>query len=99
MTVRRKRAERRDGIGCALAPVETGFDRSRFLLRRSDEDRFQPSGAEWTPEEDALLRSLIGSGKPPRAIALEMKRTVGGIRAMTAKLGLRNNRLGDTSAD
>jgi len=45
------------------------------------------------------LRSLIGSGKPPRAIALEMKRTVGGIRARTAKLGLRNNRQGDTSAD
>jgi hypothetical protein len=41
---------------------------------------------------------LIGSGKPPRVIALEMKRTVGGIRARTAKLGLRNNRLGDTSA-
>jgi hypothetical protein len=62
------------------------------------EDRFQLSGAEWTAEDDALLRSLIGSGKPPRAIALEMKRTVGGIRARTAKLGLRNNRLGDTSA-
>jgi hypothetical protein len=180
-------AEQRDGIGCALAPVETGFDRSRFLLWRSDragdafgrswavrghhgrrrrdrlrplarhcawpalgtflpatfsaehlksaalsegraivlwiafvvifhetlgwarfapptkeagrEDRFQLSGAEWTAEDDALLRSLIGSGKPPRTIALEMKRTVGGIRARTAKLGLRNNRLGDTSAD
>jgi hypothetical protein len=63
------------------------------------EDRFQLSGAEWTAEDDALLRSLIGSGKPPRAIALEMKRTVGGVRARTAKLGLRNNRLGDTSAD
>jgi len=61
------------------------------------EDRFQLSGAEWTAEDDALLRSLIGSGKPPRAIALEMKRTVGGIRARTAKLGLRNNRLGDAS--
>ena len=58
----------------------------------SREDRFQLSGAEWTAEDDALLRSLIGSGKPPRAIALEMKRTVGGIRARTAKLGLRNNR-------
>jgi hypothetical protein len=65
----------------------------------SREDRFQLSGAEWTAEDDTLLRSLIGSGKPPRAIALEMKRTVGGIRARTAKLGLRNNRLGDTSAD
>jgi hypothetical protein len=65
----------------------------------SREERFQLSGAEWTAEDDALLRSLIGSGKPPRAIALEMKRTVGGIRARTAKLGLRNNRLGDTSAD
>ena len=64
----------------------------------SREDRFQLSGAEWTAEDDALLRSLIGSGKPPRAIALEMKRTVGGIRARTAKLGLRNNRPGDTSA-
>ncbi|ANW02218.1 hypothetical protein [Bradyrhizobium icense] len=63
------------------------------------EERFQLSGAEWTAEDDALLRSLIGGGKPPRAIALEMKRTVGGIRARTAKLGLRNNRLGDTSAD
>jgi hypothetical protein len=59
----------------------------------SREDRFQFSGAEWTAEDDALLRSLIGSGKPPRAIAREMKRTVGGIRARTAKLGLRNNRL------
>jgi hypothetical protein len=65
----------------------------------SREDRFQMSGAEWTAEDDALLRSLIGSGKPPRAVALEMKRTVGGIRARTAKLGLRNNRPGDTSAD
>ena len=35
----------------------------------SREDRFQLSGAEWTAEDDALLRSLIGSGKPPRAIA------------------------------
>jgi hypothetical protein len=61
------------------------------------EDRFQLSGAEWTAEDDALLRSLIGSGKPPRAIALEMKRTVGAIRARTAKLGLRNNRIGDPS--
>ena len=65
----------------------------------SREDRFQLSGAEWTVEDDALLRSLIGSGKLPRAIALEMKRTVGGVRARTAKLGLRNNRLGDASAD
>ena len=63
------------------------------------EDRFQLSGAEWTAEDDALLRLLIGSGKPPRAIALEMKRTVGGIRARTAKLGLRNNRRGGASAD
>ena len=63
------------------------------------EERFQLSGAEWTAEDDALLRVLIGNGKPPRAIALEMKRTVGGIRARTAKLGLRNNRIGDTSAD
>jgi len=67
--------------------------------KASREDRFQLSGAEWTAEDDARLRSLIGSGKPPRAIALEMKRTVGGIRARTAKLGLRNNRQGDTSAD
>jgi hypothetical protein len=59
------------------------------------EERFQLSGAEWTTEDDALLRVLIDSGKPPRAIALEMKRTVGGIRARTAKLGLRNNRIGD----
>jgi len=63
------------------------------------EERFQLSGAEWTAEDDALLRSLIGSGKPPRAIAMEMKRTVGGIRARTAKLGLRNNRHGGASAD
>jgi hypothetical protein len=62
------------------------------------EERFQLSGAEWTAEDDALLRALIGSGKPPRAIAFEMKRTVGGIRARTAKLGLRNNRIGDTSS-
>jgi hypothetical protein len=67
-------------------------------METSREERFQLSGAEWTAEDDALLRVLIGSGKPPRAIALEMKRTVGGIRARTAKLGLRNNRLGDTSA-
>ena len=59
------------------------------------EERFQLSGAEWTAEDDVLLRALIGRGKPPRAIALEMKRTVGGIRARTAKLGLRNNRIGD----
>jgi len=75
---------------------------TRFAPRNKEasrEDRFQLSGAEWTAEDDVLLRSLIGSGKPPRAIALEMKRTVGGIRARTAKLGLRNNRLGDTSAD
>lgn len=64
----------------------------------SSEGRFQLSGAEWTAEDDALLRVLIGSGKPPRAIAQQMKRTVGGIRARTAKLGLRNNRLRDTSA-
>jgi hypothetical protein len=64
----------------------------------SREERFQMSGAEWTAEDDALLRSLIDSGKPPRVIAMEMKRTVGGIRARTAKLGLRNNRLGDTAA-
>ena len=63
------------------------------------EDRFQLSGAEWTAEDDALLRLLIGSGKPPRAIAMEMKRTVGGIRARTAKLGLRNNRIGDPPTD
>jgi hypothetical protein len=63
------------------------------------EERFQLSGAEWTAEDDALLRSLIGAGKLPRVIALEMKRTVGGVRARTAKLGHRNNRLGDTSAD
>lgn len=67
-------------------------------VEASHEERFQLSGAEWTAEEDALLRVLIGSGKPPRAIALEMKRTVGGIRARTAKLGLRNNRRGETSA-
>src|SRR2546423_15238982 len=36
----------------------------------SREDRFQLSGAGWTAADDALLRSLIGSGKPPRAIAL-----------------------------
>lgn len=64
----------------------------------SRDERFQLSGAEWTAEDDALLRSLIGSGKPPRAIAMEMKRTIGGIRARTAKLGLRNNRIGDTPA-
>jgi hypothetical protein len=69
------------------------------IREASREDRFQMSGAEWTAEDDALLRSLIDSGKPPRAIAQEMKRTVGGIRARTAKLGLRNNRLEDTSAD
>ncbi|WFU13663.1 hypothetical protein [Bradyrhizobium sp. CB3481] len=62
------------------------------------EERFQLSGAEWTAEDDALLRVLIDSGKAPRAIALEMKRTVGGIRARTAKLGLRNNRNGDAAA-
>ncbi|WOH62935.1 hypothetical protein [Bradyrhizobium sp. BWA-3-5] len=62
------------------------------------DERFQLSGAEWTAEDDALLRVLIGSGKPPRAIAQEMKRTVGGIRARTAKLGLRNNRNGGASA-
>ena len=64
----------------------------------SRDDRFQLSGAEWTAEDDALLRLLIGSGKPPRAIAIEMKRTVGAIRARTAKLGLRNNRISATPA-
>jgi hypothetical protein len=56
--------------------------------------------ADWrrTAEDDALLRSLIGNGKPPSAIALKMKRTVGGIRARTAKLALRNNRLGGACA-
>jgi len=63
------------------------------------EERFQLSGAEWTAEDDALLLFFIGIRRPPRVIALEMKRTVGGVRARTAKLGLRNNRLGDTSAD
>ncbi|KRR18568.1 hypothetical protein CQ14_24560 [Bradyrhizobium lablabi] len=77
-----------------------GWQRFATPAREANrEERFQLSGAEWTTDDDALLRSLIGSGKPPRAIALEMKRTVGGIRARTAKLGLRNNRLGDTSAD
>jgi MFS family permease len=77
-----------------------GWARFAPPTREADrEDRFQLSGAEWTAEDDALLRSLIGSGKPPRAIALEMKRTVGGIRARTAKLGLRNNRLSGVSAD
>jgi hypothetical protein len=77
-----------------------GWARFAPPTREADrEDRFQLSGAEWTAEDDALLRSLIGSGKPPRAIALEMKRTVGGIRARTAKLGLRNNRLSGASVD
>ncbi|MEH2527762.1 MULTISPECIES: hypothetical protein [unclassified Bradyrhizobium] len=67
-------------------------------VEASREERFQLSGAEWTVEDDTLLRSLIGSGKPPRVIAMEMKRTVAGIRARTAKLGLRNNRHGDRSA-
>src|ERR1051325_10003662 len=61
MTVRRMQAEQRDGIGCVFAPVETGVDRSGFLLRRSDR------------AGDAFGRS------PPRAIAQEMKRTVGGL--------------------
>jgi hypothetical protein len=77
-----------------------GWARFAPPTREADrEDRFQLSGAEWTAEDDALLRSLIGSGKPPRAIALEMKRTVGGIRARTAKLGLRNNRLSGAPVD
>jgi hypothetical protein len=76
-----------------------GWARFATSVRQTGcEECFQLSGAEWTAEDDTLLRMLIGSGKPPRAIALEMKRTVGGIRARTAKLGLRNNRLGDTSA-
>jgi hypothetical protein len=75
-----------------------GWARFAPPSREANQDRFQLSGAEWTAEDDALLHSLIGNGKPPRAIALEMKRTVGGIRARTAKLGLRNNRIGDRSA-
>jgi hypothetical protein len=74
---------------------------ARFAPPRREtgrEERFQLSGAEWTAEDDALLRVLIDSGKAPRAIALEMKRTVGGIRARTAKLGLRNNRNGDLAS-
>ena len=75
-----------------------GWARFAPLAReKGREERFQLSGAEWTAEDDALLRTLIGSGKPPRAIAQEMKRTVGGIRARTAKLGLRNNRIAATS--
>jgi hypothetical protein len=31
---------------------------------------FGRCGAEWTADDDALLRSLIGGGKPPRSIAL-----------------------------
>jgi hypothetical protein len=50
-------------------------------------------------DDDVLLRSLIVSGEPPRAIAQEMKRTVAGIRARTARLGFRNNRQGEKSAD
>jgi hypothetical protein len=42
---------------------------------------------------------LIVSSKPPPATAQEMKRMIGGIRARTAKLCLRNNRHGETSAD
>lgn len=73
-----------------------GWERFATVVKETGrEERFQLSGAEWTAEDDALLRMLIASGKPPRAIALEMKRTVGGIRARTAKLGLRNNRVGD----
>ena len=74
---------------------------ARFAPRPKEngrEERFQLSGAEWTAEDDALLRDLIDRGKAPRAIALEMKRTVGGIRARTAKLGLRNNRNGNAAA-
>jgi hypothetical protein len=74
----------------------------RFAARAAEasrNERFQLSGAEWTAEDDALLRSLIGNGKPPRTIALEMTRTVSGIRAGTAKLGLRNNRADDRSAN
>jgi hypothetical protein len=70
-----------------FAPPGRGPDR---------DDRFQLSGAEWTAEEDALLLSLIGSGKLPRSIALEMKRPVGAFARVPPKLGLRNNRLGDT---
>jgi hypothetical protein len=54
--------------------------------------RFQLSGADWTAEDDAALRTFIGEGMVPRAIAAEMKRTVGAVRARTAKLGPRNNR-------
>jgi hypothetical protein len=68
-------------------------------VEASRKERFQLSGAEWTSEDDALLRSLIGNGKAPRTIALEMTRTVAGIRARTAKLGLRNNRADDKSAN
>jgi len=80
-------------------PVTTQWVSKTVGRKAGREDRFQLSGAEWTAEDDALLRSLIGGGKPPRAIALEMKRTVGGIRARTAKLGLRNNRLSGASVD
>lgn len=66
-------------------PVEQGPDRA---------DRFQLAGADWSAEDDHRLRMLVDDGLPPRAIAAEMKRTLGGIRARTTRLGLRNNRPG-----
>jgi hypothetical protein len=83
-------AEQWDGTGCAFAPP------AREAIR---EDRFQLSGAECPAGRRRPVAIVIGSAKPPRAIALEMKRTVAGVRARTAKLGLQNNRQGDTSAD
>lgn len=62
------------------------------------EDRFQLAGADWSIEDDQKLRTLVEDGLPPRAIAAEMKRTLGGIRARTTKLGLRNNRPNKPSA-
>jgi hypothetical protein len=62
------------------------------------EDRFQLAGADWSIEDDQKLRTLVEDGLLPRAIAAEMKRTLGGIRARTTKLGLRNNRPNKPSA-
>ncbi|MGY3620151.1 hypothetical protein [Bradyrhizobium sp. USDA 10063] len=70
-----------------------GWQRFAPAAKADDRDhRFQLSGADWTAEDDAALRAFIGDGLAPRAIAAEMKRTVGAVRARTAKLGLRNNR-------
>jgi hypothetical protein len=43
---------------------------------------------KWTPEEDALLRSLVEAGTRPLLVAAKLKRSVDAIRGRAQILGL-----------